>query len=139
VLVISLTSWPTGARILRGEVLKVKELDYILAARTIGAHHWRVLARHVLPNVVGVIIISATVRVGSNILIEAGLSYLGLGVQPPLASWGNMIAEGTPVFRTAWWVTGVPATAVFITVFGFNVLGEGLRDFLNPREQWAAS
>jgi peptide/nickel transport system permease protein len=135
VLLISLTSWPAGARIMRGEVMKLRERDFVLAALSTGVSHVRVLLRHVLPNVVGVIIVSATVRVGSNILTEAGLSYLDLGVQPPLASWGNMIADGSSVFRTAWWVTGMPAIAIFLTVFAFNLLGEGLRDYFNPRER----
>lgn len=135
ILLISFTAWPAGARIMRGEVMKVKERDFVLSALTVGSTHARILFRHILPNVVGVIIVSATVRVGSNILAEAGLSYLGLGVQPPLASWGNMIADGSSVFRTAWWITGYPAAAIFVTVFGFNLLGEGLRDYFNPRER----
>jgi peptide/nickel transport system permease protein len=135
ILLISFTAWPAGARIVRGEVMKVKERDFVLSALTVGSTHLRILFRHILPNVIGVIIVSATVRVGSNILAEAGLSYLGLGVQPPLASWGNMIADGASVFRTSWWITGFPALAIFVTVFGFNLLGEGLRDYFNPRER----
>jgi peptide/nickel transport system permease protein len=135
VLVIGLTAWPVGARIIRGEVLKTRNRDYVLAARAVGASSWRILARHVLPNVVAVVIVSATVRVGTNILVEAGLSYLGLGVQPPLASWGNMVAEGARVIRTEWWLTAIPALAIFVTVLGFNVVGESLRDILDPRRR----
>jgi peptide/nickel transport system permease protein len=80
-----------------------------------------------------VIVVSATIRVGTNILVEAGLSYLGLGVQPPLASWGNMVADGAKVIRTEWWLTAIPAAAIFLAVLGFNLLGEGVRDLVDPR------
>jgi peptide/nickel transport system permease protein len=133
VLVIGLTSWPVGARVIRGEVLRTRALDFVLAARSVGATAWWVLWRHVLPNVAAVVIVSATIRVGTNILIEAGLSYLGLGVQPPLASWGNMIAEGARVIRSDPLLVAFPAAATFATVLGFNVLGEALRDLLDPR------
>lgn len=133
ILVIGLTSWPVSARIVRGEVLKVRARDYVLAARAIGASPARVLARHVLPALAAVVIVSATIRVGTNILIEAGLSYLGLGVQPPLASWGNMVADGARVIRSEWWLTAIPALAIFATVLVFNILGEGLRDLSDPR------
>lgn len=133
ILVISLTSWPIGARVVRGEVLKMKQRDFVLSAHAIGARQLRILFRHVLPNIASVVIVSATVRVGANILIEAGLSYLGLGVQPPLASWGSMVSEGADVFRSAWWVVAAPAIAITLTVLGFNLLGEGLRELLNPR------
>jgi peptide/nickel transport system permease protein len=135
VLVIGLTAWPVGARVIRGEVLKVRSRDYVLAARTIGAPALRIIARHVLPNVVAVVIVSATIRVGTNILVEAGLSYLGLGVQPPLASWGNMVADSAKVIRTEWWLTAIPAAAIFLAVLGFNLVGEGVRDLLDPRRE----
>lgn len=133
VLVIGLTSWPVGARVIRGEVLKTKGRDFVLAARAVGATPWRIIGRHVLPSVVAVVIISATIRVGTNILVEAGLSYLGLGVQPPLASWGNMVAEGARVIRSEPWLVAFPAGAIFAAVLGFNLLGEALRDALDPR------
>jgi peptide/nickel transport system permease protein len=135
VLVIGLTAWPVGARVIRGEVLKVRSRDYVLAARTIGAPALRIIARHVFPNVVAVVIVSATIRVGTNILVEAGLSYLGLGVQPPLASWGNMVADSAKVIRTEWWLTAIPAAAIFLAVLGFNLVGEGVRDLLDPRRE----
>ncbi len=134
ILVIGATSWTVGARIIRGEVLKLRRREFVLAAEATGASASRIIARHLLPNVAAVIIISATIRVGTNILVEAGLSYLGLGVQPPLASWGSMVAEGAKFIRAEWWLTAVPAAAIFATVLGFNVLGEGLRDLLDPRE-----
>lgn len=133
IAVIGLTSWPVGARIVRGEVLKIKNHEFIEAARAIGVDAWRIIWRHIVPNTVAVIIVSATIRVGTNILLEAGLSYLGLGVQPPLASWGTMVADGARVLRSAWWVTLGPAAAIFLTVLGFNLLGEGLRDLFDPR------
>jgi peptide/nickel transport system permease protein len=133
VLVIGLTAWPVGARIIRGEVLKVRSRDFVIAARAIGSSAPRIIARHVIPNVVAVIVVSATIRVGTNILVEAGLSYLGLGVQPPLASWGNMVADGAKVIRTEWWLTAIPAAAIFLAVLGFNLLGEGVRDLVDPR------
>jgi peptide/nickel transport system permease protein len=133
VLVIGFTAWPVGARIIRGEVLKIRSRDYVLAARSIGSPPLRIIARHVIPNVIAVIIVSATIRVGTNILVEAGLSYLGLGVQPPLASWGNMVADGAKVIRTEWWLTAIPAAAIFLAVIGFNLLGEGVRDLVDPR------
>lgn len=133
ILVIGLTSWPVAARIVRGEVLKIRAREYVLAARAIGASPLRVLTRHVVPALAAVVIVSATIRVGTNILIEAGLSYLGLGVQPPLASWGNMVADGARVMRTEWWLTAIPALAIFGTVFVFNLLGESLRDASDPR------
>ncbi|MFN8534091.1 MAG: ABC transporter permease [Dehalococcoidia bacterium] len=133
IAVIGLTSWPIGARIVRGEVLKIKNRDFIHAAEALGATAWRVIWRHIIPNTLAVIVVSATIRVGTNILVEAGLSYLGLGVQPPLASWGNIVAEGARVIRTAWWVVATPAAAIFVTVLAFNLLGEGVRDAFDPR------
>ena len=134
ILMLGLTSWAVSARIIRGEVLKVKERDYILAAHSIGATNTRIITRHILPNIVSVIIVSATVRVGVLILVEAGLSFLGLGIQQPQSSWGNMISDGFPYMRQAWWFTLFPGMAIFVTVLGFNLMGEGLRDLLDPRQ-----
>lgn len=134
ILMLGLTSWAVSARIIRGEVLKVKQRDYILAAHSVGATNTRIITRHILPNIASVIIVSATVRVGVLILVEAGLSFLGLGIQPPQSSWGNMIADGFPFMRQAWWFTLFPGLAIFITVLGFNLMGEGLRDLLDPRQ-----
>src|SRR2546430_8073297 len=120
VLVIGLTSWPVSARIIRGEVLKTRHRDFVLAARAVGASSWRIIVRHVLPNVVAVVIVSATVRVGTNILIEAGPSYLGLRVQPPLASLGDMVADRAQGIRTEWWVTAVPAVGIFRNALGLQ-------------------
>src|SRR5207249_8348522 len=97
ITVLGLTSWQVGARVVRGEVLALREREFVQAARLLGADHARLILRHVVPNVVSVIVVSATIRGALNILLEAGLSYLGLGVQPPLASWGNMVAEGRAI------------------------------------------
>lgn len=134
VLMLGFTSWAVSARIIRGEVLKVKERDYILATHSIGAGSTRIIVRHVLPNIASVIIVSATVRVGVLILVEAGLSFLGLGIQEPMSSWGSMISGGASYMRQAWWFATFPGVAIFMTVLGFNLLGEGLRDILDPRQ-----
>ena len=133
IAVLGLTSWQVGARIVRGEVLGLKEREFVLAARALGVGDRRMILRHLVPNVIGVIVVSATIRVPLNILLEAGLSYLGLGVQPPLASWGNMVADAKAVRRVAWWVAAFPGMLIFLTVMAFNLLGDGLRDAFDPR------
>ena len=133
VTVLGLMSWQAGARVVRGEVLSIKHRDFVLAARALGAGGPRLLVRHVLPNIVSVVIVSATLRVPQTILLEAGLSYLGLGIQPPTASWGNMVADGKVVLTIAWWVSAFPGLFVLATVLGFNLVGDGLRDLLDPR------
>lgn len=135
ILTLGLTSWVVGARIMRGEVLKVRSRDYVLAAQSIGATDVRIIIYHILPNVVSVIIISATVAVPALILVEAGISFIGLGVQPPTASWGNMIADAAFFLRQAWWQVGFCGLAILVTVTGFNLMGEGLRDMLGHRGQ----
>ena len=111
----------------------MKTREFIQAARALGAGDGRIIRRHILPNVIPVIVVSATIRVPLTILLEAALSYLGLGVQPPLASWGNMVADGKLVMRIAWWVSALPGLFIFLTVVAFNLLGDGLRDALDPR------
>jgi peptide/nickel transport system permease protein len=133
IAVLGLTSWPAGARIVRGEVLAVKRRDFVLAARALGVGGARLLVRHVLPNVASVVVVSATIRVPQMILLEAGLSYLGLGVQPPTASWGNMVADAKVALTIAPWASAFPGLFVLATVLGFNLLGDGLRDALDPR------
>ena len=134
VLMLGFTSWAVSARIIRGEVLKIKERDYILAAQSVGSSNTRIIVRHILPNIASVIIVSATIRVGVLILVEAGLSFLGLGIQEPMSSWGSMIAGGTAYMRQAWWFVAAPGVAIFMTVLGFNLMGEGVRDLLDPRQ-----
>lgn len=132
IVVLGLTSWQVGARVVRGEVLALKHRDFVVAARALGAKDLWLLAQHILPNILSVVIVSATIRVAVNILLEASLSYLGLGVQPPMASWGNMVSEGKAVLRIAWWVTAYPGLFIFLTVMAFNLIGDGLRDALDP-------
>ncbi len=131
--VIGLVTWAQVARIVRGECLSLRARDFVDAARALGASHRRILWRHVLVNALPVIIVQATLLLGQTILIESGLSYLGLGAQPPLPSWGNMIVEGRQFLASAWWVATFPGVAIFVTVLGFNLFGDGLRDALDPR------
>jgi peptide/nickel transport system permease protein len=137
IAVLGFTAWQTGARVVRGEVLSLRSREFVHAARGLGASDARLIARHILPNLLAVIIVSATIRVALNILLEVGLSYLGLGVQSPLASWGNMVAEGKAVLRSAWWVTAFPGVFIVFTVMAFNLLGDGLRDVTDPRRRVA--
>jgi peptide/nickel transport system permease protein len=131
--VIGLVTWAQVARIVRGECLTLRARDFVDAARALGASHRRILGRHVLVNALPVVIVQATLLLGQTILIESGLSYLGLGAQPPLPSWGNMIVEGRQFLASAWWVATFPGVAIFVTVLGFNLFGDGLRDALDPR------
>lgn len=133
VLVLGLTGWFGTSRLVRAEVLSLKERDYVVAARALGLSTSRILLRHVLPNAAAPIIVTATLGVGNIILIEAGLSFLGVGVDPPLASWGNMIADGKDFLATQPWISVVPGVALIATVAAFNVLGEALRRALDPR------
>lgn len=131
--VIGLTSWAGLARMVRGEVLSMRERDFILVAKGLGLSTPRVLLVHLLPNVISPILVAATLTVGSAILTESGLSFLGLGVQPPTPSWGNILTSGKDFIHVAWWLSLFPGLAILITVLGFNLLGEGLRDVLDPR------
>ncbi len=133
VLVLGLTQWPQTARIVRGEVLSLREREFVLAARGSGLSRRRVLFRHVLPNAGGPIIVAATLGIGDVIVLEAGLSFLGLGVQPPTPSWGGMVADGRDHLLNAWWVATFPGLAIVLAVLAFNLVGDGLRDALDPR------
>ena len=126
-IIIGLTGWMGVARLVRAEVLSLKEREFILAARAMGASNARIIFRHLLPNAMAPVVVSATLGIGSAILIESGLSFLGLGVQPPMPSWGNILTEGKDTMGVAWWLTLVPGTAIFSVVLGCNLLGEGLR------------
>ncbi len=131
--VIGLTSWPALARLVRGECLSIREREYIQAAQAAGISTARILFIHLLPNVVAPILVSATLGVGGAILTESALSFLGLGVQPPAPSWGNILAIGRDYLHMAWWLSLFPTLAILTTVLAFNLLGEGLRDVLDPR------
>ena len=128
--VIGLTSWMGVARLVRAEILSLKEREFVLAARTLGASPWRLITKHLLPNAAGPILVSATLGVGGAILTESVLSYLGLGVQPPTPSWGNILNEGRIALGVAWWLTLSPGVCILVTVLAFNLLGEGIRERL---------
>ena len=132
-IVIGLTGWMGVARLVRAETLTIRERDYVLAARAAGAGPGRIIFRHILPNAVAPVLVSATLGVAGAILTESALSFLGLGVQPPDASWGNMLLEGKEVLGIAWWLSVFPGLAILFTVLGYNLLGESLRDLLDPR------
>jgi peptide/nickel transport system permease protein len=133
ICVLGFTGWETYARITRGEVLVVRSLDFVTAARTIGQRGWLIALRHVVPNVLSSAIILAALQVGTTILAESSLSFLGLGVQPPNITWGLMLADGRQYIGSAWWMTTFPGIAITITVLGVVFLGDWLRDVLDPR------
>jgi len=132
VIVISLVLWSQFARMARGETLKVRANDYIDLARSAGASSFHIMMHHVLPNVAGSLIVLATLQVGTVIIMEASLSFLGVGVPPPLPAWGSMIAEGRSYVVSAWWLCIFPGLAVMLTVLAANILGDTLTDELNP-------
>ncbi len=134
-IVIGLTSWMGVARLVRAEFLTLKTRDFVLAARISGASNARIIFAHILPNAMAPVLVSATLGVGAAILIESSLSFLGIGVQPPTPSWGNMLTEGKDNLEIAWWLSLFPGMAILITVLGYNLLGEGLRDALDPRSR----
>lgn len=134
-VVIGITSWMGVARLIRAEILSLKEREFIEAARAIGASNLRIICRHLIPNAIQPVLVSATLGVGAAILVESSLSFLGIGVQPPVATWGRMLAEGKSIMGVAPWVTVFPGLAILITVLGYNLLGEGLRDVLDPRRK----
>lgn len=133
-LLLAGVGWFSVSRIVRSETLAVRDTEYVVAARALGIPAWRVLLRHVLPNAMGPAIVTATLAIGNTILLEAGLSYLGIGVRPPTPSWGNIIEEGSTRVSDAWWLTLFPGLAILITVFACNALGDALRDALDPRQ-----
>ena len=133
IFLIALGTWPYMARIVRGLVLSLREREFVDASRALGASDLRIMFREILPNLGAPIIVFASLQIPTNILIEAALSFLGVGIRPPTASWGQMIASATPIFQTAWWYMVYPGLALLFTVLAFNLLGDGLRDALNPR------
>lgn len=133
ILAMTITGWINMARIVRGQVLSLKEQEYVLAARTLGASLPRIMSRHLIPNTMGPILVTMTLTVPSAIFTEAFLSYLGLGLTPPLASWGTMASDALPALKYYPWRLFFPATFISLTIFAFNVIGDGLRDALDPR------
>ncbi len=132
-LVIGLVGWAGMARVARGQALVVRALDYVQAARALGGRDWRIMLRHVAPNVLGPVAVAATLGVGGAIMAEAALSFVGLGAQPPTPSWGAMVAEGRDLLRTAPWVSLFPGLAIGVVVLAINLLGDGLQDALDVR------
>jgi peptide/nickel transport system permease protein len=133
VSVLALSGWVLYARTVRASVLTIRQLDYVEAARTLGASDLRVVALHILPNTLAPILVIGSSQFATMVLLESGLSFLGLGVQPPQPSWGAMLAEGRDYLSNAWWLATVPGLAISLVVLGANLLGDGLRDLLDPR------
>jgi ABC-type dipeptide/oligopeptide/nickel transport system permease subunit len=131
IIAIAFAFWTPMARVVRGEVLSLREYQYVEAARAAGAGPLRILAEHILPHTLPLIVVYGTLGIGSAILFEAALSYLGAGIQPPVPSWGSMIQQGQQYFQVANWLVIFPGAAVVITVLGFNLLGDGLRDVMD--------
>ena len=134
VIVLGVTGWFGMSRIVRGQVMSLRESEFVLSARALGASGPRVLARHILPNVLSPVIVAATLGVGNVIILEAGLSYLGIGVSQPQASWGSIIHDGANDVASLWWIALFPGLAIVSTVMAVNTLGDGLRDALDPRQ-----
>ena len=133
IIVIGVSSWVVYARVVRGEVLSIREREFVQAAIALGSRDGRVLVRHVLPNAFTPWLVVATLDMARVIVIESALSFLGLGVQPPTPTWGGMLADGRVYLSTAWWLATFPGLAILVTVLGINLLGDGLRDTLDPR------
>jgi peptide/nickel transport system permease protein len=133
ILVLGVTGWVVYARIARGDVLAARDLDYVMAARSLGASDLRVMVRHLLPNILPPLIVVATFEMARLIISEAALSFLGLGVEPRIPSWGSMLADGRGYLEVAWWLATLPGLAIMVTVLGINLLGDWLRDELDPR------
>jgi ABC-type dipeptide/oligopeptide/nickel transport system permease subunit len=133
IFLIALFNWTYVARIVRGLVLSLREREFVEASRALGASNARIMFREILPNLVAPIIVYSSLLIPLNILLEAALSFLGVGIRPPTASWGQMIADATPIFNTAWWYMVFPGIALLLTVLAFNLLGDGLHDALNPK------
>ena len=132
-VVIGLTGWMGVARLVRAEFLALKEREFVIWSQSIGASAFRIIWRHILPNAMGPVLVAMTLGIPAAILTESGLSFLGLGVRPPYATWGNILNEGKEVIELAWWLSVYPGLAILVTVLSYNLLGEGIRDALDPR------
>jgi len=133
ILVICLLFWVGYARLSRAETFKVRELGFVTLARTAGASEWTIMLRHVMPNIINTLVVLATLNLGGTIMLEAGLSFLGAGIPPPNPSWGSMVSDGRDTLTTAWWVSVMPGVAIMLIVLSANLLGDWLRDKLDPR------
>jgi peptide/nickel transport system permease protein len=132
VMVLGFTGWPIYARLIRAEVIELKNRDFVTAARALGGRDSGVILKHVLPNLASSIIVLSTFELARMIIRESFLSFLGLGIQPPMASWGGMLAEGRSYMLNLWWLAAIPGSAIFFTTLGINLMGDGLRDWLDP-------
>lgn len=135
IIVLALTSWIRYARIVRGQVLALREREFVLSARAIAASRSRIMLSHILPNVLTPAFVVATLELARIVLMDSALSFLGLGVQPPAASWGRMLAEGRTYINNAWWIVTFPGLAITLTVLSINLLGDWLRDYFDPRQR----
>jgi peptide/nickel transport system permease protein len=136
--VIGLTGWMGVARLVRAEFLALKEREFVVWSQSIGASAFRIIWRHILPNAMAPVLVAMTLGIPAAILTESGLSFLGLGVQPPHATWGNILNEGKDTIELAWWLSVYPGVAILVTVLSYNLLGEGIRDALDPRLRQSA-
>ena len=132
-LAVGIAAIPEYTRVVRGSVLSVRESEYITATRVLGASNWSIMLKHILPNILPPIIVLATLGIAGAIILGSTLSFLGLGIQPPTPEWGNMLSDGRTILRTAWWASFFPGLAIMVTVLAINLLGDGLRDALDPR------
>ena len=132
-IAVGISAIPDYTRVVRGSVLSVRESEYITATRVLGANNWRLMLRHILPNILPPIIVLMTLGIAGAIILGSTLSFLGLGIQPPTPEWGSMLSDGRTILRTAWWVSFFPGLAIAVTVLATNLLGDGLRDALDPR------
>ena len=132
VIVLGVAGWPLYARVIRAETMAIRERDFITAGRALGMSHARIVFRQILPNLISVIVVIATLQVASVIILESFLSFLGLGVQPPTPAWGNMLGEGRVYMLNSWWIAAFPGVAIFITTLAINLMGNALRDWLDP-------
>ena len=135
-IVIGITGWTGIARIVRGEFFKLREQDFVVASRALGSKDWWIIFKHILPNAMAPVMVSATFGIASTILIESSLSFLGFGVQPPTPSWGDILSQSRDFIDFAWWLTLIPGFAIFITITSYNVVGEGLQDALDPKQYY---
>jgi peptide/nickel transport system permease protein len=135
IFVIGLTGWAGTARMVRGQALSVKELTFVESARAVGASHWRIITKHIIPNTLAPVIVDATLSIAGTILLESVLSFLGFGVQEPLSSWGSMLNRSQTYMNIAPWMVFFPGSLIVLTVLAFNFLGDGLRDALDPKQR----
>ena len=132
ILVLAVAGWPIYARVIRAEVMAIREREFVVASRALGMSHWRIVLRQILPNLVSPIVVVGTLQVAQVIVLESFLSFLGLGIQPPTPAWGNMLGEGRLYMLNSWWIATFPGLAIFVTTLAINLMGNALRDWLDP-------